>query len=174
MSDPFGYRTVLRINRPFDTPVGVRVQRVQKVVAASRQLKKGFSGLTGLSARGFLSLTALGAEGCGIAHGATTWQGSGGFRRFKGFRGWWYRPAGDEYEVSVTEFTFVYQVLQNEELKPLPWEGACRRQATEEQRGLDDRSQKSDVRMRYGLPSRPHRHSDPGRRILVSTDIDSD
>ena len=132
-----------------------RVHRVQKVVAASRQLKKGFSGLTDLSARGFLSLTAPGAEGCGIAHGATTWQGSGGFRRFKGFREWWYRPAGDEYEVSVTEFTFVYQVLQNEELKPLPWEGACRRQATEEQRGLDDRSQKSDVRMRYVLAFPP-------------------
>ena len=32
LSGPFGCRMVLRINRPFDTPVGVRVQRVQKVV----------------------------------------------------------------------------------------------------------------------------------------------
>ena len=41
-----------------------------------------FLGLTGLMAGGFLSLTALRAEGCGIA------------------------LSGDEYEVSVTGFTF--------------------------------------------------------------------
>ena len=29
----------------------------------------------------------FGPEGCGIAIGATAWQGFKGFRRFKGFRG---------------------------------------------------------------------------------------
>ena len=40
------------------------------------------------------------------------------FRRFKGFRGfkgWWYRPSGDEQEVSVTGLTFVSPVLHGEE-----------------------------------------------------------
>ena len=31
--------------------------------------------------------------------------------------------------------------------------------ATEEQRGLDDRSQKSDVRLPYGITFPPNRHS---------------
>ena len=64
-----------------------------------------------------------------------------GFRRFKGFRG--FRGEGiafgDEYIVSVTGLAFVSPVLHDEEQK------------TEEQRGLDDRSQKSDVRLRYVL-----------------------
>ncbi len=75
-----------------------RVQRVQRgVVAASPQIKKrGAAGAAGCVvglwkkvlkmdrplAGGFLSLTALRAEGCGIA------------------------LSGDEYEVSVTGFTF--------------------------------------------------------------------
>ena len=48
-------------------PAGVRVQRVQKVQRVQRER---FLRLTGLTAGGFLSLTALRAEGCGIAHRA--------------------------------------------------------------------------------------------------------
>ena len=55
---------------------GVRVQRVQKVQ------RERFLRLTGLTAGGFLSLTAFQAEGCGIA------------------------LTGDEYKVSVTGFSF--------------------------------------------------------------------
>ena len=38
-----------------------------------------------------------------------------GFRGFRGFRGLWYRPAGDEYKVSVTGFTLVSSVLHDGE-----------------------------------------------------------
>ena len=63
-----------------DKPLwGLRVQRVQKVQKVQRER---FLGLTGLTAGGFVSLTAFQAEGCGIA------------------------LTGDEYEVSVTGFTF--------------------------------------------------------------------
>ena len=57
-----------------------RVQRVQKVQRVHREkvLK-----MDGPSAQGFLSLTALRAEGCGIA------------------------LAGDAYKVSVTGFAFL-------------------------------------------------------------------
>ena len=54
---------------------GHSVAQVQKVQRVQRER---FLGLTGLTAGGFLSLTALRAEGCGIA------------------------LSGDEYEVSVT------------------------------------------------------------------------
>jgi len=60
-------RTVLKIDRPFDTPVGVRVQRVQKV----QRVQRGR-----------------------------------------------YRPAGDEYEVSVTFFSVVSSVLHDKEPEP--------------------------------------------------------
>ena len=43
---------------------GVRVHKVQRVQKVQRER---FLGLTGLTAGGFLSLTALRAEGCGIA-----------------------------------------------------------------------------------------------------------
>ena len=58
------------MDAPFGHACGVRVQRER------------FLGLTGLTAGGFLSLTAFQAEGCGIA------------------------LTGDEYKVSVTGFTF--------------------------------------------------------------------
>ena len=35
--------------------------------------------------------------------------------RLRGFRGLWYRPAGDEYKVSVTGFTYVSSMLHDEE-----------------------------------------------------------
>ena len=54
---------------------GVRVHKVQRVQKVQRER---FLGLTGLTAGGFLSLTALRAEGCGIA------------------------LSGDEYKASVT------------------------------------------------------------------------
>ena len=54
----------------FGHTFGVRIQ------------KERFLGLTGLTAGGFLSLTAFQAEGCGIA------------------------LSGDEYEVSVTDSPF--------------------------------------------------------------------
>ena len=47
---------------------GVRVHKVQRVQKVQRER---FLGLTGLTAGGFLSLTALRAEGCGIALGHT-------------------------------------------------------------------------------------------------------
>ena len=47
-------------------------------------------------------MTALRAEGCGIA-----------------------AFGGDEYKVSVTGFTFVSTVLHDEEQKPLPKEGGA-------------------------------------------------
>ena len=55
---------------------GVRVQRVQKVQ------RERFLGLTGLTAGGFLSLTAFQAEGCGLP------------------------LCGNAYKISVTGFTF--------------------------------------------------------------------
>ena len=62
-----------------------RVQRVEeKVLKIDRPLAGGFSGLT-----------ALQAEGCGIA-----------------------AFGGDEYKVSVTGFTFVSQVVHAEEPEP--------------------------------------------------------
>ena len=51
-------------------------------------------------AGGFLSLTALRAEGCGIA-----------------------AFGGDEYIVSVTCFLFVSPLLHDGEISPLPQEG---------------------------------------------------
>ena len=47
--------------------------------------------------RRFLGLTALWAEGCGIAYGAALRPGFKGFRRFKGFRGCGIALAGDEF-----------------------------------------------------------------------------
>ena len=67
------------LDAPFGHACGVRVQRVQRVQKVQRER---FLGLTGLTAGGFLSLTALRAEGCGIA------------------------LSGDEYEVSVTGLAF--------------------------------------------------------------------
>ena len=78
------------------------------------------------SAGGFLVLTALGAEGCGIAIGHACGVRVQRVQKVHRVQRVWYRPAGDEYKVSVT-----------------------------------------------GLPSRPHRHSDPGRRILVHVDSDT-
>ena len=40
------------------------------------------------------------------AVGATLWPRFRRFRGFKRFRGWWYRPAGDAYKVSVTGLAF--------------------------------------------------------------------
>jgi len=66
-------------------------------------------GLMRLSAQGLGRLTAAGCvrcaqgatglwpEGCGIAFGHACGPGFKGFIRFKGFRGLWYRPAGDEF-----------------------------------------------------------------------------
>ena len=52
------------------------------------------------------------------------------FRRFKGFKGWWYRPAGDEYKVSVTGFTFVSQAVHDGEPGPLPQERGRKKQGS--------------------------------------------
>ena len=49
----------------------------------------------------FLSLTALWAEGCGGALRAQIKKRGRGWSR-----GLWYRPAGDEYKVSVTDSPF--------------------------------------------------------------------
>ena len=49
----------------------------------------------------FLSLTALWAEGCGGALRAQIKKRGRGWSQ-----GLWYRPAGDEYKVSVTGFAF--------------------------------------------------------------------
>ena len=57
-------------------PAGVRVQKVQRVQ------RERFLGLTGLTAGGFLSLTAPRAEGCGLP------------------------LRGNAYEVSVTGLAF--------------------------------------------------------------------
>ena len=57
----------------------------------------------------------FGPEGCGIAIGAALRPGFRGFRRFRGFKGLWYRPAGDEYEVSVTGLAFAYSMLHDGE-----------------------------------------------------------
>jgi hypothetical protein len=56
----------------------------KEIAAKSRE---GFSRLTGLSPRRFLGLTALWAEGLGIAIGATAWQGSKGSEGSKGSKG---------------------------------------------------------------------------------------
>ena len=43
------------------------------------------------------------------------------FRKFKGFRefrGWWYRPSGDEQKVSVTGLAFESQMMHGEQPKP--------------------------------------------------------
>ena len=57
--------------------------------------------MDGPLAQGFVSLTAFQAEGYGWAFGPRV-------RKFDGLsgRGLWYRPAGDEYEVSVTDSPF--------------------------------------------------------------------
>ena len=61
-----------------------------------------FLRLTGPSGRRVLKFdAACGCEGCGGAQGAALRPGFRGFRGFcpltaGGFKGWWYRPAGDE------------------------------------------------------------------------------
>ena len=67
---------------------------------------KRFLRLTGLSARGFLGLTALGAEGCGIAIGHACGVRVQRVQKVHRVQRVWYRPAGDEYKVSVTGFPF--------------------------------------------------------------------
>ena len=68
-----------------------------------RLRRKRFLRLTGPSGRRVLRFDgSFGPEGCGIAYGATSWPGFRGFKRFclpsaGGFKGWWYRPSGDEY-----------------------------------------------------------------------------
>ena len=59
-----------------------RVHRVQKVQRVQRVQREKVLKMDGPSAQGFLSLTALWAEGCGIA------------------------LSGDEYKVSVTDLPF--------------------------------------------------------------------
>ena len=51
--------------------MGARVQRVQRVMEKVLRIDRPLAG-------GFLGLTGLRPEGCGIAYGATAWQGSEG------------------------------------------------------------------------------------------------
>ena len=67
---------------------------------------KRFLRLTGLSAGGFLGLTALGAEGCGIAIGHACGVRVQRVQKVHRVQRVWYRPAGDEYKDSVTGFPF--------------------------------------------------------------------
>ena len=70
------------------------------------------------SAGGFLGLTALRAEGCGIAEGgrcAAQVQRVQRVQKVQKVQRGRYRPVGDEYIVSVTGLTFVSPVLHDEE-----------------------------------------------------------
>ena len=64
------------------------------------------------SAGGFLGLTALRVEGCGIAEGGRC---AAQVQRVQKVQRGRYRPVGDEYIVSVTGLTFVSPVLHDEE-----------------------------------------------------------
>ena len=67
------------------------------------------------SAGGFLGLTALRVEGCGIAEGGRCAAQVQRVQRVQKVQRGRYRPVGDEYIVSVTGLTFVSPVLHDEE-----------------------------------------------------------
>ena len=105
----------------------------------------------------FCALKVLKIDGP-AAHGATAWQGSEGSEGSKGSEGK-VSPSAMSMKSALRDLLFVSSAARRSAKTSFPRKGAP--QATEEQRGLDDRSQKSDVRLCY-VPCLPAqlRHSE--------------